>query len=165
MRQAVEFRGRGKRTVCKGCSYIKKKKPTKNERNLKKWILSLHFEQNYKQLLHKSWFWSPAYSVFVIFNSKTGFLKLFQSFSLDILLIFSPVLHPVKAHNTGLWIIQALNSHPTQGIILCFVLIAVNFKLYLWGLCYQQPVPKTHIVFHFIYLNLQKTQNKTVWQP
>lgn len=32
------------------------KNPTKNERNffLKKRILSLHFEQNYKQLLHKS---------------------------------------------------------------------------------------------------------------
>lgn len=32
------------------------KPPTKNERNFffKKWILSLHFEQNYKQLLHKS---------------------------------------------------------------------------------------------------------------
>lgn len=32
------------------------KNPTKNERNFffKKWILSLHFEQNYKQLLHKS---------------------------------------------------------------------------------------------------------------
>lgn len=33
------------------------KNPTKNERNLKKKkkrILSLHFEQNYKQLLHKS---------------------------------------------------------------------------------------------------------------
>lgn len=33
------------------------KNPTKNERNFfffLKWILSLHFEQNYKQLLHKS---------------------------------------------------------------------------------------------------------------
>lgn len=115
----------------------------------------------------------------MIFNSKTGFLKLFQSFfekksffkcpkffgnvqsSLDILLIFSPVLHPVKAYNTGLKIIQALNSHLTQRINLFCLLITVNFKLYIWGLCYQQPVPKTHIVFRFIYLNLQKTQKKT----
>lgn len=57
MRQAVEFRGGGKRTVCKGCSYTKKNPPTKNEREKKlKWILSLHFEQNYKQLIHKNRF-------------------------------------------------------------------------------------------------------------
>lgn len=34
--------------------YQEKKTPLKMRGILKKWILSLHFEQNYKQLLHKS---------------------------------------------------------------------------------------------------------------
>lgn len=39
------------------------------------------------------------------------------------------------------------------------LLITVSFKLYLSGLCYQQPVPKTHIVFRFIYLTKNTKEN------
>lgn len=81
------------------------------------------------------------HNIVALSNISPSFIRVFQSFSLDMSFMFSPVLKPdhfqrnacpLKPTDTDLWIIQAWQtSHPTQEMNQCAV-YTDNLRVAFW---------------------------------